>query len=96
MLFRSGIQSPADVARRMRGDKNQSPKNVQASGDALGDNQLANNLRQQAAKMAAEAKGLLAESERLLKEAASMDPTPVVAEAAPAPKARKTRAKVNA
>lgn len=91
-----GMQSPADVARRMRGDKTPPPKNVQASGDALGDNQLANNLRQQAAKMAAEAKGLLAESERLLKEAASMDPTPVVAEVAQAPKARKTRAKVNA
>ena len=43
--------------------------------NALGDNQIANNLRQQAMKMAAEAKGLLAESDRLMKEAAQMDPS---------------------
>jgi len=34
---------------------------------------LANNLRQQAAKMASEGRGLLAESERLLKDS-EMDP----------------------
>jgi hypothetical protein len=73
-----GLQDPADVVRRMRGNQNQAP--VQASGnDALGDNAIANNLRQQAAKMAAEAKGLLAESDRLLKEAASMDPPAAIA-----------------
>ena len=33
------------------------------NNDALGDNAIANNLRQQAAKMSAEAKGLLVESE---------------------------------
>jgi len=71
-----GLQDPADVVRRMRGNQNQ--PSVQASeNDALGDNVIANNLRQQAAKMAAEAKGLLQESERLMKEAASMDPVPV-------------------
>lgn len=88
-----GMQSPMDVARRMRGEQ---PKGVTAAADALGDNQIANNLRQQAAKMAAEAKGLLAESDRLLKEAASMDPTPAVIETKAAPKARKSRAKVSA
>lgn len=87
-----GLQSPADVARRMRG----TPEKVQSTGDILGDNQIANNLRQQAAKMDAEAKGLMAEAQRLLKEAASLDPTPAVVETAPAPKARKSRAKVSA
>lgn len=88
-----GMQSPMDVARRMRGEQ---PKGVTAAADALGDNQIANNLRQQAMKMAAEAKGLLAESDRLMKEAASMDPTPAVPETKAAPKARKSRAKVSA
>lgn len=73
-----GMQSPSDVARRMRGDQNLPP--VQAVSDgALGDNALATNLRQQASKMAAEAKGLMAEADRLMKEAASMDqPAPAL------------------
>ena len=91
-----GMQSPMDVARRMRGEQTPPARGVSAGSDALGDNQIANNLRQQAAKMAAEAKGLLAESDRLLKEAASLDPTPAVPEVTPAPKARKSRAKVSA
>jgi len=67
-----GLQDPADVARRMRGPQNTEP--VQAASDgALGDSTIANNLRQQALKMAAEARGLLAESDRMLKEAAGMD-----------------------
>jgi len=80
-----GLQDPQDVVRRMRGDKlpeqlqenraTQQP--LQSAQGALGDNQLANNLRQQAQKMAAEARGLLAESDRLLKEAAQMDGTPL-------------------
>lgn len=69
-----GLQNPADVARRMRGDRKDAqdaaPTNSQG---ILGDSQLANNLRQQAAKMSAEAKGLLAEAARLEKEAAQMD-----------------------
>ena len=73
-----GLQDPADVVRRMRGPQ---PEKVSGSSDTLGDNQLANNLRQQAAKMAAEAKGLLAESERLIAEAAQMDPPPVATKA---------------
>ena len=78
-----GMQDPMAVARRMRGDKdaynpetmpNKAPAGLQASGDALGDTALASNLRQQAERMSAEAKGLLAEADRLLKEAASLDP----------------------
>jgi len=71
-----GIQDPADVARRMRGNKDATvtpPKGLQASGDALGDQAIAQNLRQQAANMDAEAKGLLAESARLHKEAAALE-----------------------
>jgi hypothetical protein len=43
---------------------------------ALDDLQLAKDFRQQADRMAAEAKGLLAESARLMKEAAQMDGIP--------------------
>lgn len=66
-----GIQDPAEIARRHRGQ--QAEVAPPATSGVLGDNQLANNLRQQAARMAAEAKGLLAESDRLLKEANGMD-----------------------
>jgi hypothetical protein len=71
-----GMQDPAEVARRMRGNKDAQVNQpvVATSGDALGDAALANNLRQQATKMTNEAKGLMAEAQRLLKEAASMDP----------------------
>jgi len=75
-----GMQDPMQVAKRMRGDKDAYtpetiPGNIQSSGDALGDAAIANNLRQQALRMAAEAKGLLAESERMLKEAETLAPT---------------------
>jgi hypothetical protein len=88
-----GIQDPASVARKMRGEKDamvSPPKGLQASGDALGDAAIANNLRQQAAKMDAEAKGLLAESQRLMKEAAQLEG--VTAEV-PATKPKKTTTK---
>jgi len=110
-----GMQTPAEVARRQRENKTrdakvQQPPLVASSNDALGDSAIANNLRQQAARMAAEAKGLMAESADLLKQAAEMDPPvmekkprttkkAVVVEApvaTPAPKAKKTRAKVSA
>lgn len=109
-----GLQDPQDVARRMRESKTrdakvQQPPLMASSNDALGDTALANNLRQQAARMAAEAKGLMAESENLLKQAAQMDPPvmekkprtskkAVVVEAPvqAAPKVKKTRAKVSA
>lgn len=91
-----GLQSPVDVARRMRGDKSNPSTNSQMPANALNDNQIANNLRQQAEKMASEAKGLLAESERLLKEANSLDPAPQP-ELKPMTKStKKSRAKVDA
>lgn len=81
-----GLQDPVDVARRLRGDKKSEP--VQSTGDAMGDQAIANNLRQQAERMSREAKGLMAEADRLLKEAASLDPIK-----AEAPKAKKAKAK---
>jgi hypothetical protein len=74
-----GMQDPMQVAKRMRGDMiNESATPpaapLMASGDALGDNAIANNLREQAMRMSAEAKGLLAEADRLLQEANGLDP----------------------
>lgn len=101
-----GMQDPVQVAKRLRGDKPPAP--VVPTGDTLGDQQIANSLRQQAEKMDREAKGLMAEAQRLLKEAASLDPVKpekapkssktVKAEVKPVtePKVRKTRAKVTA
>lgn len=90
-----GLQDPVDVARRLRGDKNKQP--VQPTGDLLGDQTLANNLRQQAERMDREAKGLMAEAQRLLKEAASLDPVQAVKESAPkSKKATKAKSKVEA
>jgi hypothetical protein len=76
----------------MRGAKDATvtpPKGLQASGDALGDAAIAQNLRQQAAKMDAEAKGLLAESARLHKEAAQLEG--VTAETVTKPKKTTTK-----
>lgn len=67
-----GLQSPADVARRMRGP--QTPV-VAAGADVLGDALLAKQRVEQSQKMAAEAQGLLAESARLMTEAQTLDPT---------------------
>ena len=67
-----GLQDPADIAKRMRGEQPAADRMFGAQ-DTLGDNELANNLRQQAARMSSEAKGLLAEADRLMKEAASME-----------------------
>ena len=77
-----GIQDPADVARRMRGNKDAridppTQPLVASSNDALGDMQLANSFKNQAAKMTAEANGLLAEANRLLEEANKLSPQPV-------------------
>lgn len=86
-----GLQDPADVARRMRNNNapvQKTPPAVQASGDALGDQSLAKNLREQAERMSREAKGLLAEADRLLKEANVLDPASVEVT-----KAKKTKAK---
>lgn len=88
-----GLQDPQDVVRRMRGPQ---PEKIQtvSSGDAMGDSQIANNLRQQAEKMSREAKGLLAEADRLMKEASSLDPVVAVPETKATPKVKRTRSKV--
>jgi hypothetical protein len=112
-----GMQTPTEVARRQRENKTRDAKVQQtapllaSNNDALGDNAIANNLRQQAAKMAAEAKGLLVESEILMKQANDMDPPPAVKKlkttkktvvvetpvvAETTPKVKKTRVKVSA
>lgn len=80
-----GLQDPADVARRLRGEKKKAEESLasppqrglQAQDGALGDSFLANNLLQQAHRMEVEAKGLLAESARLQKEANEMLGIPV-------------------
>ena len=69
-----GMQDPTQVAKRMRGDAMTEEAISSLSGDTLGDDSIANNLRQQAMRMSAEAKGLLAEADRLLQEANSLDP----------------------
>jgi len=66
----TGLQDPADVARRMRNNKE--PAVASQSPDVLGDQQIANNLRVQAEKMATEARGLLAESDRMMREVNQM------------------------
>lgn len=95
-----GMQDPMQVAKRMRGDvltESTAPNTVPpvapltAAGDALGDNAIANNLRQQAMRMSAEAKGLLAEADRLLQEANAMDPVAATLQNAPVAAAKKTR-----
>lgn len=78
-----GLQDPADVARRMREAKEVRQPVTASSNDVLGDNQLANNLRQQAARMSSEAKGLLAEADRLMKEAAEMEGISLETQATP-------------
>jgi len=86
----AGMQSPMEVARRMRGDRDPtpfvSPTPVAGGPDALGDTQLADSFVQQAERMQREANGLLAEAKRLLSEAAALSPTiatdvPTVSEA---------------
>ena len=95
-----GLQDPADVARRMR-EQQQRPVVPEAPQGILGDSQLANNLRQQAARMSSEAKGLLAEADRLMKEAAQMEgatletkPTLGVSDAPAKKRGRPAKAKV--
>jgi len=67
-----GLQDPVDVAKRMRGD--QPVQQAPAAPGALDDAGLAQNLLDQATKMENEARGLLAESERLKGEAVQLNP----------------------
>lgn len=88
-----GLQNPVDVARRMRND---APTNIPAVDGIIGDTQLAQQRLQQAQRMESEARGLLAEAQRLTEEAKSMDPSlgnVPVATLAPAPKKRGRPAK---
>ena len=81
-----------DFGRELRPPP-QARNNLMGSNQALDDAALAANFRQQAAKMEAEAKGLLAESARLAKEAAALEG--VTAETTTAPKrGRPAKAKV--
>ena len=59
--------APTDIARQFKGTAISDPEGV------LADNAIARSLRDQAAKMELEAKGLLAESQRLQKEASDLD-----------------------
>ena len=71
-----GLQDPKDVAKRRRGESTLPPSQTAAKNSPaglLGDGELANNFRAQAAKMAQEANGLIAESKRLMEEAAKLD-----------------------
>lgn len=70
-----GLQDPVDVARRMK--ENTPPVTTSNISGALDDSALARQRLQQALKMEREAKGLLAESQRLMKEAQDLDPTVV-------------------
>lgn len=101
-----GMQDSLQVAKRLRGNQRPAPAGSDAALNAaaalLDDTGLATNLRQQAERMDREAKGLMAESARLMKEAAALDPVKAVKESAKSKKtakaevtpARKTRAKV--
>jgi len=90
-----GLQDPVDVAKRLRGNANQKQKPpVISTGDTLSDSHLANQLREQANKMSLEAKGLMAEVERLLKEASNLDPNLVVTETVTTPVKRGRKPKI--
>ena len=101
-----GMQDSLQVAKRLRGNQRPAPAGSDAALNAaaalLDDTGLATSLRQQAERMDREAKGLMAESARLMKEAAALDPVKAVKESAKSKKtakaevtpARKTRAKV--
>jgi hypothetical protein len=81
----------------MRGTKDAKvtpPIGLQASGDALGDQAIAQNLRQQAAKMDIEAKGLMAEAARLHKEAAMLEGVTAETTKTKKPTTKKTKVSV--
>ena len=95
-----GMTGNANVVRKMRGEQLQESRAKQApvmpisapSTGALDDVSLATNLRQQADRMLAEAKGLMVEAERLHKQAEEMLPTAPVAKPAKAKKKSKASA----
>jgi hypothetical protein len=99
-----GIQDVAAVARKMRGNRDATePSTIPANkgikatgGDVLGDDSIANNLRQQALRMSTEANGLLAEAARLTKEAESLTSSTISGASIDVPptKVKKTKGKV--
>ena len=71
--FGREVGAPSEFARGVHVAGSDAARGIQApQNGALDDASIAQNLQTQAARMAAEAKSLLAESERLLKEAAAM------------------------
>jgi hypothetical protein len=98
-----GLQDPKDIARRMREQQptidaakaavDAANRGIPQAQGVIGDNDLANQRLSQAHRMAAEARGLLAESQRLEQEAYAMDPKLApVAKPAPVAKAKKAKA----
>jgi len=86
MDAQAGIQDPAQVAKRMREFKDATTEipvvqPLVATNQVLDDNSIATNLRQQALKMASEAKSLLIEADRLIAEANRLDSNPKVLQA---------------
>lgn len=75
-----GLQDPADIARRMR-EKQNTTSTPAVNNDPMSDTSLAKQRLAQSLKMEREAKGLMAESKRLLQEARELDPTVVPATA---------------
>ncbi len=78
----AGMQSPGDLARKMRGQNVNTPAPTNTSG-ILQDADLAKQRLDQATKMEREANGLLAEAQRLKEEAIQMDPSLKPKEAKP-------------
>lgn len=90
--FGREVGAPPSAARGPLAGSNNPPQ--YNSNGALGDDAIANNLRQQAERMAAEARGLLAESERMMKEVAGMTGTTIPDASAPKKRGRPAKAKV--
>ena len=95
-----GMQDPADVRRRKEGligDQNRpmptAGTNVVDPNMAMNDDVLARDFMAQAERMESDAKGLIAESKRLMKEAKAMMPKPAKKTTAKKTTRKKTAAK---
>lgn len=78
----TGLQDPADVARRMKGNtlpqtlqENKQTTNTNSISSILDDSSLAKQMLEQAQRMKRDAESLLAEHNRLLEEAKTLDPS---------------------
>lgn len=90
--FGREVGGPPPAARGPLAGSNNPP--LSGGNGALDDVAIANNIRQQAERMAAEARGLLAESERMMKEVAAMTGTTIPDAVAPKKRGRPAKAKV--